>query len=153
MEYRVCGPKLERGRDCWSVPPIPIPRAAGSAGEDNSLIIPPLVELVLRRRDESFLPVSYLLNTLCHEVCSDRACIEANSHLCLRYFDYATPSLISNHLMTPLLSPPIPLTRPGPLTILTRKSLLMIARTCIPYTYKLTNSSFHFTSSWRISNT
>ena len=95
MEYRVCGPELERGRDDWSVAPVPIPEAESR----NTHPVP--VELVLRRRDGSFLPVSYLLNTFCHEVRSDRSCIGIISHLCPRCFDYAIPFLILNPLMTP----------------------------------------------------
>lgn len=76
---------------------IPRPHAAGSTAKDNSMTTPALVELVLRRRDGMFLPVSYLLNTLCHEVCSDRSRIGVPSHLRPRYFDYAI-SLDLNHL-------------------------------------------------------
>lgn len=69
MEYRVCGPELERGRDDWSVVLIPMPAVRPAT------IHPLLVELVLRRKNGAFLPVSYLLDTFCHEVCSDRSCI------------------------------------------------------------------------------
>lgn len=138
MEHRVCGPKLERGRDDWSVPFVPMLCVAGRAAEGNSTITSALVELVLRRRDGSFLPGSYLLNTFCHEVCSDRSCIDIVSHFRLRCFDYAISPLVLNHLMTPLPSPSAPLARTAPgcfSMILTRKSLLMIPRTDIYYTY------------------
>ena len=148
MEYRVCGPELERGRDDWSVATIPIPEAW------SGTIHPVPVELVLRRRDGSFLPVPYLLNTFCHEVCSDRSCscIGITSHLSLRCFYHAISFPILNPLMTPLSLSFTPLARPGRdyfSTILTRKSLLMIA--CTRTTDQFV--PFHFTSSWRISNT
>lgn len=79
--------------------------------------------------------------------------------LCLRCFDYVIsfPYFESPYDAAVSLSF-TPLTRPGPdcfSSIPTRKSLLMIARTYISYTYKLTNPlpPFHFTNSWRISNT
>ena len=81
MEHRVCGPKLERWGDRWSVVRAYAVCCRKLGRKLIQMTIPPLAELVLRRADGSFLPASYLLSTLCHEVRSPRFCILFVSHL------------------------------------------------------------------------
>jgi hypothetical protein len=120
------------------------------AGKAAWITHPVLAELVLRRREGSFLPVSYLLDTFCHEVCSDRSCIGLLSQLFPRRFDYAFSFPILNPLMTPLSV--TPLTRPGPDS---HTQILIIDCTNLYLIHvQLTNSfPFHFTNSWRTLNT
>lgn len=127
-----------------------MPYTAGGSARTNSVTVPSLAELVLCGADGSFLPVSYLLNTLCHEVCSVRSCIRIVSH-----FRLGVLNTIASHPIRPMIllpSPFVPHARSGGLQrrslhappqplpdcfppVLSRTSRLIVTQTSNAYTY------------------